>query len=173
MKKFNLPICLIALASSCNNMSREINFEAGEWINIKAANNIAGYCIIDEQVYGAMFCVSDTLGVEHFLKWYQSELYPLAGSDAETFEVCVNSDHQPYGRDANNVYYPRFENTIFIDGEYFGGEIYVGNIIINRADPKTFKYLGKGYAVDKNSMYYEGIKIEWNDSIIEYLKYKV
>lgn len=38
--------------------------------------------------------------------------------------------------------------------------------IIPEADPTSFKYLGKGYATDKDHMYLYGSQIEWNDHII-------
>lgn len=35
--------------STCSPDIHEVNFEKGEWINIKNANNKNGYCIIGEQ----------------------------------------------------------------------------------------------------------------------------
>ena len=149
-----------------------INFEKGVWVSINNANNKNGYCIVAEQVYGAWINLQDTTNLEQVLLQIETELNPLVGSDSKTFEVCINPEYQPYGRDANYVYYPKLENTLFIDGEYYGGEIYDSNIRIDGADPKTFKYLGEGYAADKNNMYFEGNKIEWNDSLITVLEDK-
>lgn len=156
--------------STCSPDIHEVNFEKGEWINIKDANNQNGYCIIGEQVYGALVYVADTIDLEEYLLEMQSELNPLYYSDSKTFEVCVNSDGEHYARDINNVYYPRDENTLFFDGDASGGEIYDSNIRIQGADSKSFKYIGKGYAVDKNNMYYRGEKIKWNDNIISALQ---
>ena len=169
--KYNIYIIfLIIFLSTCSPDIHDVNFEKGEWVEIKNANNKNGYCIIEDQVYGAWIYLADTIDLEEYLLEIQSELKPLSYSDSKTFEVCINPDGEPYARDTNNVYYPSVENILFFDGDDIGGEIYDSNIRINGADPKSFKYIGKGYAVDKNNMYYKGEKIKWNNHIISALQ---
>jgi hypothetical protein len=57
-------------------------------------------------------------------------------------------------------------STEFFDGEEISGEIYRGDLSIKGAAPKTFKYLGDGYAVDKRNMYNKGRIIASNGGIV-------
>ena len=180
MKSLACLVSIIAVLVSCssrhNNSLPENEtdhlLEKGRWVSIKDANGENGYCLFENKIYGLDLGLRETADLNRRIRELQP-LYPLYGSDAETFEVCINSDYEPYGRDAHNVYYHDLSSTEFFDGEEVGGEIYRGDLSIKGADPKTFKYLGDGYAVDKRNMYHEGKTIAWDGGIINLLQIKL
>ena len=152
---------------------REINdiHERGTWVSIKDANGENGYCLFEDRVFGLDIGIRDTAELYYWIKELQP-LTPISGADAETFEICINADYEPYATDRHKVYYHDLGVTEFFDGEEIGGEIYRGDFSINGADPQTFKYIGSGYAVDKYNMYYEGQKTLWNETMIKLLNCK-
>lgn len=169
-------ILILAFLTSCSSCrkndipEKDINDipERGFWISIKDANGENGYCFFENKVFGLDIGIRDTVELYYWLKELQP-LAPVYGSDAETFEVCINSDYEPYAKDRNKVYYHDHSVTECFDGEEIGGEIYHGDISIDGADPQTFKYIGDGYAVDKYNMYYEGRTIAWDENLINRL----
>lgn len=158
----------LSVITSCNSSSL---VEKGDWINIKEAPISCGYLLYKGEIYGVH--VEETEEIRWDEVWsrkLKNWLSPIMYADIETFEVNINDEEQFYAKDKNNVYYP-------VDRSLFEGYIpysstFEGNIVIPNADPKTFKYLGEGYAVDKSHMYYEGKKINWDDSIVAYLSMK-
>lgn len=143
--------------------------EAGVWFNIEVAPQPCGYYLINNQIYALEaeespfdkdFSLNDSL-IE-----YTKHYNPVNDVDITTFEVCIANDWSRYARDINYVYYPEnSELKDFNDYDFHPIE-YGQNLIIPEADPATFKYIGRGYAVDKNNMYRYGKKIEWSDSVI-------
>ncbi len=83
--------------------------------------------------------------------------------DVATFEVCVGSEG--YAKDKRHVYYP-LQMTGY-DGETWGTYIEDDGYIIEGADPKSFKCLGYGYAVDRFRMYFKGKPIKWDNEILD------
>lgn len=81
-------------------------------------------------------------------------------ADAETFRVCADSY---YAKDINYVYYP---SIILIANRTIDHITYY---FLDGADAGTFKYIGNGYAVDKNNMYHDGKIIKWNHHILDSL----
>lgn len=170
MKPF-FYITILAIASCTPDYHVDIP-DKGDWVRLVDDNNQEGYCFFNNKVYGVELSISDTTGLYQFM----TDLQPLPilqNADAATFEVCINSDFEPYAKDAFNVYYHSPSGTIYFDGEVVSGEIYYNIFVINGADPLTFKYMGDGYAADKNNMYFRGVKIDWNDRIVESLRTKL
>lgn len=170
--------------------------EEGRWVNIKNAPLDCYYVLRGDRIYGVGF---DTPldNIDWDLFWHEflmprstliiseefgrtskewvrrdSSDFALKHVDVETFEVNINSSkdlwERLYAKDKRYVYYPG--NIQIDDYNYCYDITFEGDIRIPGADPKTFKYIGKGYAVDKNNMYYKGEKIKWNDYIIEALQ---
>lgn len=83
---------------------------------------------------------------------------PLTDVDISTFEVCKGSGG--YAKDKNRVYYPIVVTCV--DGYEYSG-CYFEEYVITGADPDTFKYLGDGYAVDRNNMYRYGEIVPWRN----------
>lgn len=81
-------------------------------------------------------------------------------ADAESFRVCAGTN---YAKDTNYVYYP---SLILIADETIDNMTYY---ILDEADAETFRYIGNGYAVDKNNMYHNGRTIRWDNSILDSL----
>lgn len=169
--------------------------EKGEWVNIKNAPMDCYYVLRGDKIYGVGFAAPlDSIDWDLFWKEFLKPRYSLIISeefgkttnewikrdssnfslkhvDVETFEVNVNPSNDVweqyyglYAKDKQYVYYPT-NLHIEEDNNYYD-ITFDGDIRITDADPKSFKYIGKGYAVDKNNMYYRGDRIKWNDYII-------
>jgi hypothetical protein len=69
--------------------------------------------------------------------------WQIKNADVKSF-IKIESESNLYGKDKNNVYYK--------------------NLIIHGADPKTFKYIKKGFSVDKNKAFYNKDSIEKSSS---------
>lgn len=205
---------LLVSFSSCVNKEKGYNLpydlpnETGTWVSVSDTTCSSPYYLIEDSIYVGYLSIN---GSPHdfFLK-YKSEdvldfMPTLTGVDIASFEVNINKDQSAYARDKRAVYFPRGTKDgteLFFDGYDAGGVIYYGDISIDGADPYTFQYigggyamdknniyfngwdvpstdlltfkvLGKGYAVDKNDMYYRGEKIKWNDHIITALQQDV
>lgn len=173
-------ISVFSILCSCTNQNRIDNdtknnvsntmYEKGQWISIKDTTNKSEYCLIDGHIYAGWIVSDEYNSARSFFQANKKYFPHLTDVDIETFEINKNEDNEPYARDKNKIYYPQLFNTEFFDGDTDGGEIYFGDISIKEADVKTFKYIGKGYAIDKNNMYYKGSKIQWNDSILDRFK---
>lgn len=165
--------------------------ENGDWVNIKDAPVKCGYLLHDNKVYGVAIDVPiDTINWDVFWKEFLAPQYdtifirekgkivgykiedntirPISYVDIQSFKVSINSDGKYYAKDKNYVYCPTsFKVT---DYNNYYDLTFEGDIRILGIDPKTFKYLGKGYAVDKKYMYWNGDRIKWNDHIITALQ---
>ena len=124
--------------------------DKGEWVKLQDSQRINGWLRVGDKIYGGDFDLDDL----HYFA-------PLKGVDAESFKVCKNSD---YAKDKNCVYYPIVE--IYRDAETWGGSHLV-EYIVDGASPNSFKYVGGGYGVDGYSMYYHGVKIKWDNTVID------
>lgn len=176
-----LLILMMILLSSCthngnskitndkpdqNNRISNIE-DNGEWIEIGKLKKSNGFYLSKQGlIYGLDIYGIDDISTEYYTESYIEERFPISYADANTFKVCINADDEPYAKDDKKVYYAYLNGIMFVDGEDMSGEIYLGDLSIREADAKTFKYLGDGYAVDKNHMYLKGEKIKWDDKII-------
>lgn len=164
--------------------------ENGNWVNIKDAPVECGYLFHDNKVYGVAIDVpADTINWnilwKEFLKPQYETSYirsngeiidsivedvtprPISYVDIQSFTVSINTDNEYYAKDKNYVYYPPSFKVTDYDNYYdltFEGDIRI------RCGPATFKYIGRGYAVDKNFMYRGDKRIEWDDRIITALQ---
>lgn len=168
---------LLILSTSCINKNKdslqyETSNEVGVWVSVNDTTYTSSYYLIEDSIYAGSIDLLNQSPREFFLdciKNYPGFAPPLTDVDIKSFEVNINQDMAPYARDKNKVYYQTATLNgieMFFDDDYGGGVIYSEDISINGADPKTFKYIGKGYAVDKSNMYYRGEKIKWNEHII-------
>lgn len=145
---FLVLLCLVSCTDNTNNK------DAGIWVRLEEGKSIDGYLLIDNHIYGGEFdYVKDLKGIP-----------PLEGVDIKTFEVCKGSG---YARDKNYVYYPI--RILACDGEDYGYLCYVEYIVKTNyfyglfsiyANPRTFRYIGDGYAVDGSTLFYRGKKVD-------------
>ncbi len=146
---FNL---VISTLFSCNFNNDESTVENnGTWVILKDGESIDGYTRSGNLIYG---------GYLDSLIYYPS----MSKVDIQTFEVCVGSG---YARDKKRVYYPIKE--ICIDATTYG-DCYFEDYIVKNADPKSFKYLHDGYAIDGKRMYLDGKNIKWKEEILKSIK---
>ena len=165
--------------------------ETGNWVNISNAPLDCGYLLHNNKIYGVGITASvedidwDLFWTEFLRSQFDTLYYRVNGKvvdftiedntahpikyvDIPSFLVNTNEDGELYAKDKNYVYYP-LDMYIFDYYDYYDIS-FEGDIRIPGADPKSFKYIGKGYAVDKNNMYYKGEKIKWNNYIIDALQ---
>lgn len=154
MKKYATHFLTAILILLCFSCSKEADIsDHGEWIHIADNPHINTiYTLYDGNIY----CIDiDPKGTP--LEAFE----PMYGVDVESFLIEKNSY---YAKDKRKVYYPM--ELRICDGmtmSYMTSHYYV----IENADPSTFRYLGDDYAIDRNNMYYQGLVICKNDSIIE------
>ena len=138
-----------------------------KWVEITEIKQYNGFYLSSKgYVYGLNIDSDDSFPIDDYLQ----SLTPMRYVDARTLKICINDDNEPYAKDSTRVYYAYLNDPIFEDGENMCAELYGGDVSIKDADPKTFKYLGQGYAIDKNNMYYRGQRIGWNDNVITALQ---
>lgn len=96
-------------------------------------------------------------------------------ADPESFEVAQGTY---YARDKNYVYFPIYLfSSLCLDTEWNPDMVSLATII-DGADPKTFKCIGEGFAVDKTHMYFFGEEIPWDNKFLDkgnrekYMKYR-
>lgn len=136
--------------------------DVGNWIKMTDSSRCDDYVVYKGNVYGTNMRTTDWNDYLH--------IRPLKGVDNQSFEVCKGC---LYAKDKNSVYYPFLRNCIEI--EEFWGSVTMYSVQysdsrfkIENADPKTFKYIGDGYGIDKRHMYYNGEEIPWDDNIIKH-----
>ena len=167
MKRFFLSqlILIMLFITSCKKYDTSGIKDNGEWVSIYDAPVSSQYILHNNKVYGLGFVNNDSIPWDFFVTDPTPE--PIDYIDIPTLYINIKDHFCGYAKDKNYVYSSAL-NYIHCDGDsdlIIFAEFY-GDIRIPGADPKTFKYLGDGYAVDKNGMYSCGEKIEWNDSII-------
>lgn len=112
------------------------------WISLNEKEKVDGYTKIDNWIYGGEIACN---------------IEPLKNIDVKTFQVLPGTE---YAKDKNNVYFPL--ETICIDYKDCG-VCYFDQIIIEGANPKTFRYLGKEYATDDNLVFFRGVRLNGAD----------
>lgn len=122
----------------------------GDWLKPEPNITQNGYTLYHGHIYGIRIDADS----------FYEDFEPLYGIDIESFRVCGNS---LYAKDRTKVYYPGEQYEV--DGETFSYGYYE-DVLIKGADAPTFKYLGDGYAVDRNNMYLYGKVIPWNEDVI-------
>jgi hypothetical protein len=90
-----------------------------------------------------------TNGVWHYRK------EPILDADADSFQPL--SDH--YAKDRTRVYYA---DTYRSSQEYFLKR-HVRVVVIDGADAASFAYVDLGYARDRRTMYYDGVRFDVKD----------
>lgn len=99
----------------------------------------------------------------------------ISNADIETFVIGKDTY---YAKDLNNVYFPiQVFDNIEEDVVWSPNSTSFATII-DGADPKTFKCIGEGFAVDKKHMYFFGEEIPWDNKFLDkgnrekYMKYR-
>jgi len=105
------------------------------WVSLKDKESIDGYTRIGDSIFGGEIACN---------------IEPLKGIDIETFVVLAGTS---YAKDKSNVYYPISVDCIDYED---CGVCYFSKIVIERANPENFKYLGKEYATDGKNVYFRG-----------------
>ena len=105
------------------------------WVAIKKNESVDGYTRIGNSIYGGEI----SCNVE-----------PLKDIDLNTFKVLPGTK---YGKDKNYVYYPLSVTCIdYIDC----GVCYYTRIVVEKANPESFRYINKEYATDGENVYFRG-----------------
>ena len=105
------------------------------WIILKENERIDGYTRVGNSIFGGEI---------------DCNIEPLMGVDAQSFKVLPGTS---YAKDRNHVYYPLVVPCI----DYSDcGVCFYGEIIIKSANPETFEYLDKEYAVSGRNTYFRG-----------------
>lgn len=166
MKRFCLSAALSILLflAGCNKYDTSGIIDNGEWISIYDAPISSNYILHNDSVYGICFYNRDSIDWD--IVWESPNLFPIENVDIETLYINLTDNKCNYAKDDKYVYCPTGYMCYDTEVELPFSTTFHGDIRIPEADPKTFKYLGDGYAVDKNGMYSCGYKIEWDDSII-------
>jgi len=113
------------------------------WISLKEKETIDGYTKLNGHIYGGEIAC---------------DVKPLDGIDVPTFQVLAGTK---YAKDKNHVYYPiRISCIDYTDC----GVCYYADIVIADADPATFVYLDKEYAIDNDHVYFRGEPIKGAES---------
>lgn len=106
-----------------------------EWTALNDKESVDKYTRIGDSIFGGEIACN---------------IKPLNGIEVKSFKVLAGTK---YAKDDNYVYYPKEINCI----DYSDcGVCYYGKIIVENANPKTFKYLGKDYATDGVNAFFRG-----------------
>lgn len=161
LQKFSVLLCTWLITLSCTHSGYEDVIDNGKWRLLDDEEREGWYLRVNNKIYGC-----DEIDIKCCIKYYS----PLKGIHINTFKVAKDCD---YAKDKNHVYYPlhvRCEDSIEESEDGCGDACYFIEYVIKDADPKTFKYLGDEYAVDKRHMYYQGIQIPWDNDILDEVK---
>ena len=162
---WSLILLIIIFIAGCKRYDTSGIKDNGEWVSIYEAPVTSEYILHNDKVYGLGLVNKDSIPWDEVWASYP---IPIDYVDIKTLYInIINDTWFNYAKDDKYVYCPAI-GYVFCDGDsdlIIYSEFY-GDIRVPGADPKTFKYLGDGYAVDKNGMYSKGHQIEWNDSII-------
>jgi hypothetical protein len=106
-----------------------------EWVVLKDRERIDGYTRIGDSIFGGEIACN---------------VKPLKDIDIKTFKVLAGTK---FAKDTNHIYYPLEEHCIdFTDC----GVCYYAKIVVENANPSTFRYLTKEYATDGSNVYFRG-----------------
>ena len=153
-----LLLGVVAWMSYTHEGYDEVN-DIGQWRTLNDGEREWWYLRIGDAIYGNNLDIKGSLRHGKPLK-----------IDAKSLVVSKDCD---YAKDKNYVYYPvrvTCEDWIEEDEDGWGGICYMREYIVDGADPKSFKYLGNHYGIDRHFMYRFGEKIPWDDRIIQYAK---
>jgi hypothetical protein len=103
------------------------------WTSLNDKEQIDGYTRIGDSIFGGEIACNIT---------------PLKNIDFKSFEVLAGTK---YAKDTNHVYYPL---EIFCVDYADCGVCYYSKIILENANPDSFRYLGKDYATDNKHVYF-------------------
>ncbi len=168
MKNLIVFITLSMVLVGCSDRIADLPSK-GTWIDINRMPYYGPCYLIDGKLYIVDVIMRETYDVSSVLDSIKEEVPPIntADIDLQTFKFLLTFDKELfYAKDKNKVYYPVIcclESEYITCIDTYADFLYA----LKNADPQTFKYLGKGYAVDKNNMYYNGSRIQWNDSILD------
>lgn len=127
--------------SPSGTIDKAEEFKEGKnvWIELGNKERIDGYTRIGDSIFGGEIACN---------------VEPLQGIDIKTFKVLAGSQ---YAKDSYHVYFPiEIHCMEYVDC----GVCYYGKFIVERANPKTFKYLGKEYGTDGHNVYFRGKLIQ-------------
>lgn len=105
------------------------------WTSLKDKERIDGYTRIGDSIFGGEIACN---------------VQPLKDIDIQSFKVYPGTK---YAKDKNHVYFPLSINCVDYED---CGVCYYDKIIIENANPLTFKYLSKDYATDGENVYFRG-----------------
>ncbi|WP_118976525.1 DKNYY domain-containing protein [Taibaiella koreensis] len=113
-----------------------------EWTLLKDKERIDGYTRVGDSIFGGEIACN---------------ISPIKNADAPTFAVYPGSK---YARDKNRVYYPILVKCVDYED---CGVCYYEKVIVEKANPSNFQYLGKDYARDNQHAYFRGQLIKGAD----------
>ncbi|WCM42104.1 DKNYY domain-containing protein [Flavobacterium sp. CBA20B-1] len=117
-----------------NDRTKEF-ISKGKWISLADKERIDGYTRIGDSIFGGEIACN---------------IKPLQNIDIVTFKVLPGTQ---YAKDKNYVYYPL---VIPCDDYTDCGVCYYSKVIIEGANPTSFRYLGKDYATDGKYVFFRG-----------------
>jgi len=123
------------VATGIVDKTKQLVENNAEWTPIRNDEKIDGYTRIGDSIYGGEIACN---------------ISPLKGIDIETFKVYPGTK---YAKDKNHVYFPLKINCVDYED---CGVCYYSTIIIDGANPSTFKYLGNDYATDGKKVFFRG-----------------
>lgn len=124
------------------------------WRSLDDKESIDGYTRIGDSIFGGEISCN---------------IKPLKNIDVKTFKVLAGTK---YSKDTNHVYYPvRIACKDYTDC----GVCFYSEILLENANPSTFRYLGRDYASDGKLVFFRGELLQGADGasfkVIEGPKY--
>lgn len=159
-------VCCIQASCSSENRTEATAAESmrcvdnSEWIPLKEKSKMGHYVNTGELVF---YTDRNLQEAERIIPGDNAMLH----ADPTTFMVSNMSE---YAKDNDLVYFPIEEEDV---ESAVGGYVFAKRYIVEGANPRTFKYLGDGYAVDNGTMYKDGLAVNWDSRVIKkYANYK-
>jgi len=115
----------------------ELN-EENRWTSLKNKESIDGYTRIDDAIFGGEIACN---------------VMPLKNIDIKTFKVLPGTK---FAKDKKHLYYPF---SLSCDDFEDCGVCYFSKVIVEGANPATFRSLGKNYFTDGNLVFFGGEQI--------------
>jgi len=112
------------------------------WTPLNDKERIDGYTRIGDSIFGGEIACN---------------IKPLKNVDTRTFKVLPGTN---FAKDTNHVYYP--VEIICVDYSDCG-VCYYSNIMLDSANPLSFRYLGKDYATDGKLVFFRGRLLQGAD----------
>lgn len=114
------------------------------WTSLNDKESVDGFTRIGDSIYGGEI---------------DCNISPIKYIDIKSFKVLAGTK---YAKDKNHVYYPLGVPCVdFTDC----GVCYYDKIIIEKANPTTFKYLSKDYATDGKYIFFRGQLLQGADAL--------